>query len=168
MAESATGTPAGDHPGRRALRWAVAAGTFVIGLIVGGVLVGLLSGGGSDVPIATGTPAPASGGPGFSGAPIPTTAGATAEIVVNDACLDALNAAEDVSGTVDDLSQAAADVNLAQLDEVIRRLQPLAPRLQEGLQACHVVTRLPDGSTVSGTPTPSALPTGATATPSTD
>jgi hypothetical protein len=55
---------------------------------------------------------------------------------------------------VDELDQAAADLDTSLLDDVIRRLQPLLPRLRGNLQDCQVVTHLPDGSTVSGTPTP--------------
>ena len=81
--------------------------------------------------------------------------------MVNDACLRALNAAQDIYAAVDDLGEAASQLNAARLDEVIRQLQPLQERLRGNIQDCHVVTRLPDGSTVDSDPSlsPTAAPT---------
>jgi hypothetical protein len=153
--------PAPEPRSQRALRWWLAAGTFVVGLFVGGIVVGLVSGGSTTLP-ATGS------GTGSSspGAALPTTgavrtssAGATAQVVVNEACLRALNAAQDVYGTIGDLADAARQLNAARLDQVIRDLEPLQGRLRQNLSACQVETHLPNGSTTTGTPTGTASPT---------
>lgn len=136
----------------RGARWWLAAGGFVVGLFVGGIAVGLAADGSStDVgaPAATTAPAP--------GSPAPS-AGATGQVVVNSACLRAVNDAQDAYGAVNDLADAASSLNAARLDEIVRRLQPLQSRLQQDLRGCQVVTRLPDGSVSSGPP-PSPAPT---------
>ena len=145
-----------EERSRRALRWWLAAGTFVVGLVVGGIVVGVVAGGS--------TPLPASGATTDSAAPPsgaaptarsgPAASGATAEVVVNQACLRAVNAAQDVYGDIGDLADAARQLNAARLDQVIRDLEPLQARLRQGLEACSVVTRLPDtGSGVPATTT---------------
>jgi hypothetical protein len=160
MADPPTRSPERAGRSRPALRGWLAAATFVVGLFVGGIIVGLLSDEPSLPPAGSSTaeplPAPGTGSilPPSSG----SAAGGTGEVVVNDACLRAVNTAQDVSSAVDDLGEAAAELNAAQLDEVIRRLQPLQDRLQENIEGCEVVTRLPDGFTVTSTPAPSAAP----------
>lgn len=159
MAVAETRSP--DPPGgaRRAVRWGLAAATFVVGLFVGGILVGLLSDDRSLPPEGSVSAEPLPSADGGSPAPRSgSAAGGTAEVLVNDACLRAVNAAQDVFGTVEDLGEAAADLNAARLDEAIRRLQPLQTRLQENLTGCEVRTRLPDGSVVTSTPAPTSSP----------
>jgi hypothetical protein len=159
MADAPTPSPAGARRPSPALRRWLAAVTFVVGLFLGGIVVGLLSDDPSLPPVGTMAEPPASAGAEPTAAPSrgSGTAG-TAEVVVNDACLRAVNAAQDVSGAIDDLGQAAAELNAARLDEVIRRLQPLQGRLQENLEGCKVVTSLPDGSTATSLPSFSGTP----------
>jgi hypothetical protein len=76
--------------------------------------------------------------------------------MVNDACLRAINAAQDVYQQLGDLADAAQHLDAARLDEVIRQLQPLESRLRNSVPDCQVTTRLPNGSVISGTPTPTA------------
>lgn len=143
-------------------RWWAAAGMFVLGLFVGGILVGLVSGGSAALPAAAPTTAPSSTPAPASGSVQTGGAGATGQVVVNDACLRVLNAAQDVYGAINDLGTAVQDLNAARLDEIIRRLQPLQERLRTSGAACKVQTRLPNGSTISGAPetSASATPTG--------
>ena len=155
MADAPTRSPADGARSRPAFRGWLAAITFVVGLFLGGIIVGLLSddpslppAGTTAGPLPSPTAAPSSG----------SAAGGTAEVVVNDACLRAVNTAQDVSGAVDDLGEAAAELDAARLDEVVRRLQPLQDRLQENIEDCEVITRLPDGATVTRTPSPSTAP----------
>ncbi|MGY1669124.1 hypothetical protein [Geodermatophilus sp. SYSU D00710] len=141
-----------DHEPRRWDRgWAgwLSAGTFVLGLLAGVLLVGLL---GQDPP-----PAPRSGSAPASEAGDPTavTAGPTGRVEVNAACLRAFNAAQDIAAAVEDLGAAAAALDAAQLDEVIRRLQPLQARLQENTAACESTGSAPTDA-ASPSPTPSA------------
>lgn len=160
MADAPTRSPAGTGRLRPALRGWLAAATFVFGLFVGGIVVGLLSDGPSLPPAGTSAAEPLPpAGTGSSAAPSSgAAAGGTAEVVVNDACLRAVNNAQDVYAAVEDLGEAAAELNAARLDEAIRRLQPLQTRLQENIAGCQVVTRLPDGSVVTSTPPLSTSP----------
>lgn len=159
MADQPTRSPVPRGRTSRAVRWWLAAVTFVVGLIVGGIAVGLV---GTDPPsFSDGVAADTATPPASSSPAATTSAGATAEVMVNDACLRALNAAQDIYGSVNDLARAAGDLDVARLDEVIRQLQPLQSRLLDNLNACEVQTRLPDGSVVSSAPSVStgAAPT---------
>ncbi|SDX90519.1 hypothetical protein SAMN05661080_01648 [Modestobacter sp. DSM 44400] len=154
MADAETRSPAPEGRSRRAARWWLAAATFVVGLFAGAILVGLLSEGSSALPAAgpAAGPTPSEAAGPTSAQPTSPAAGATAELVVNDACLRALNAAQDIYRSVNDLGEAASQLNAARLDEVIRQLQPLQGRLRENIDDCHVATRLPNGSLVDADP----------------
>jgi hypothetical protein len=147
----------GDRRDRGWTRW-LATGTFVLGLAAGVLLAGLL---GQDPPV----PTTAQGAPA-AGAAAPTNSDEpTGGLEVDPACLLALNAAQDVAGTVDDLGAAAAALDAAQLDEVVRRLQPLQERLEVNTAACDAIASVPTGSapatpTAPGSPTAPASPTG--------
>src|SRR5690348_7870058 len=106
MAETEEGPATRRTWSGRAARWWAAAGAFVVGLLVGGVLVGVFAGG--STPLPAGTTAQPSQGASPVGSPTPTPAGATGQVTVNQACLRALNAAQDIYGTLDDLGNAAA------------------------------------------------------------
>ena len=155
MSEEGTRSPEPDGGVlRRALRWWALTGVFLAGLIVGAVVVALLPGGSSvpprDDPGAAETSAP-------DGSAAPTTdvpASATGELVVNGACLRAINAAQDTVDVVDDLGEAIAEFNSARLDEVVRRLQPLQRRLQENVEECEVVGQVPTESPDEGAAPP--------------
>jgi hypothetical protein len=142
--------PAGGRD-RGWTRW-LAAGTFVLGLVAGVLLVGLL---GQDSPVATTAQATESGPVAGPTGPAEPPGG----VAVNEACLRAINAARDIAATVDDLGAAAAALDAAQLDEVIRRLQPLQDRLRASSAACEATGSVP---ATTGAPTPTAPPTGAT------
>lgn len=149
---------------RRALRWSVAAITFVVGLIVGGVLVGIVAGRSTQVPEASGSGS-ASSSPATPSAPASSSAAASAQVEVNQACLRSINAAQDVYQQLDALAQAAQKFDARRLDEVIRNLQPLEQRLRDSVPACQVTTRLPDGSVISGAPGSGAPSSPATTSP---
>ncbi|GAA4749340.1 hypothetical protein GCM10023328_34920 [Modestobacter marinus] len=151
-------SPVRDERSGRAVRWWLAAAAFVLGVFGGGLLVGLLSEGSAPVPQA----APAA--PATDGAvPLPAAppTGETAEVVVNAACLRAVNGAQDVVAVIDDLGEAVSEFNAARLDEVVRRLQPLQGRLAGDIAGCQVVSEVAP-ATPSGTPsgTPTGTPTG--------
>ncbi|MCZ2836575.1 hypothetical protein [Modestobacter sp. VKM Ac-2985] len=162
------GPPASRTGTGRAVRWWLAAATFVAGLFVGGLLVGLLSEGSAPVPVA------AQDAPGTDGAvPLPEApaTGETAEVVVNAACLRAVNGAQDVVAVIDDLGEAVSEFNAARLDEVVRRLQPLQGRLSADIAGCQVVSEVQEATppaTPTGTPagTPAGTPPGEPVPPS--
>lgn len=143
----------GDGVSRKADRgWTgwLATGAFVLGLVAGVLLLGLLGQDPPTAPVAQGAaPAP---GPGASSG----SGGETGRIEVNAACLRAINAAEDIAAAVEDLGSAAAVLDAAQLDEVVRRLQPLQDRLQENTAACEVTGSTPSESAGAS---PTASPT---------
>ena len=145
MADSTTRSPEGRRWFPRALRWWAAGLTFVVGLLAGGLIVGLL-GGGATIPSGAdvaGTPTTESGGApqSDSGAP----AGATGEVAVNAACLRAVNAAQDVFDVVQNLGEALSSFNAGRLDEIVRQLQPLQERLKSNLEDCDVATEITGG-----------------------
>lgn len=140
-------------------RW-LATGTFVLGLAAGVLLVGLL---GEDAPVATTAQGAVVSEPA---APPPGPAEPTGPVVVNAACLRALNAARDIAATVDDLGAAAASLDAARLDEVVRRLQPLQQRLQAETAACEATGSVPTGTAAPSAPTtPPTTPPTAPASP---
>jgi hypothetical protein len=140
-----------ERPGSAWSRW-LAAGTFVVGLVTGALLVGLL---GQDPPVAPTVQQarPTDAEPGSSPTGLPDGTDGTR---VNTACLRAINAAQDIAAVVDDLGAAAAALDAARLDEVIRQLQPLQERLQENSADCEV-TGPPTGAQEPASP--SASPT---------
>ena len=156
--DAGSSSPDPDERSGRAVRWWVAAATFVLGVFVGGLVVGLLDDGSAPVPVAT----PA--GPATDvGVPLPDAppTGETAEVVVNAACLRAVNGAQDVVAAIDELGEAVGEFNAARLDEVIRQLQPLQGRLSGDIAGCQVVSEVAE-ATPPGTPTGTApgTPTG--------
>ena len=140
----------GNRRGRPWYTW-LASGTFVLGILVGVLLLGLLS----ATPPALSAEQEESASDGDASSVPP---GATAEIRVNEACLRAINAARDIASAVEDLGTAAAALDTAQLDEAIRRMQPLQDRLQENSSTCETT------GTAPGEDVPD--PTGSPATPS--
>jgi hypothetical protein len=138
-------------PRRRRSRWWLAVLTFVVGVVVGVLIVGFLdmrspldsSAARSTPPMS---PSPADG----EGVP------AAASAQVNAACLRVINEAQDVATILSEVGPAITAVNLQQLDDVVRRLQSIQARLEDDLRDCEV------DAEVSRTPTavPSPLSTG--------
>ncbi len=140
MAQAAPPKPGGQRT-RPWYAW-LAVGTFVLGLMVGVLALGLLREGpaaelAQQVEQGSGRQAPSA------------SSGATAGIRVNEACLRAINAARDIGSAVEDLGAAAAALDTAQLDEAIRRLQPLQERLEENAATCETVGAV-SGEDVTG------------------
>ena len=166
-------TPAESHPGpppKRAAGWFLAAGTFIAGLLIGAVAVGLFSEG-SPVPQATAAGGQTSTSASASRGTTEGTgaSGATAQVTVNDACLQALTAAQEAATNINAIADAAKNFDARRLDEIVRGLQPLEQRLNDDIAACNVTSELPNGVIVSGatTPTPaqSSSSSAAPATP---
>lgn len=148
-------------------RWLLA-GTFVVGVIVGIVVVGLLSLSAPEFLSANQREA----------SPSPTKFNpveVSAEVRVNAACLRVINEAQDMYAALNGVDQAVTDVNLKQLDDIVRQLQPVQPRLERDLRDCRVdatadnpsgipsaSTQLPPSSTpapTNGAPLPTPAPT---------
>lgn len=151
--------PPGDEHRRRhdapaARWWWLAAGTFLIGVIAGGLVVGFAGWGAADatVAVSTSSVAPSSA----ISAPTPAfTPGLTGQITVNTACLAAINDAQQAFDRVGELVGALKSFNPGAIDDVIRQLQPLQSRLRNDLGSCNVITQLPNGGLTTVTPGPS-------------
>lgn len=162
MTHPTTGSSRVPRSPRRAARWWLAAGTFVLGLAAGVIITGLLASD-SSIPIAGRTVSPdtalsttavvgsmaSASSSSSSSAP-----GASVQIVVNEACLRAINEGQDAYNAINKIGDAVRDLNLTTLDDIIRQLQPLQGALRADVSGCHVTSRLPDGSLIS-----TALPT---------
>ncbi len=168
MAKTPRRARSGGSGLNRAGQWWLAAGALMIGIVVGAIAVGLLSEGSpSPSQLQAEATSSAAGSAGSSIAVSETAAsGATAEVIVNDACLRAVNAAQNALSAFQDIGEAARNFNAAELDSIIRRLQPLQSGLLDDVNACKVTTRLPNGVTVAsslpGTPTSTTSTTDST------
>jgi hypothetical protein len=145
MAQAPSPERRSERPSRAWSGW-LAAGTFVVGLVAGALLVGLL---GQDPPVA---PTVQETQPTVPVSPPTGTADGTPGTRVNAACLRAINAAQDIAAAVGDRGAAAAALDAAALDEEIRRLQPLQQRLREDSADCEVAGG-PAPSTSTASPT---------------
>ncbi|MGY1984744.1 hypothetical protein ACI792_00790 [Blastococcus sp. SYSU DS0669] len=163
MAETGTRSPVPQEGWRRVLRWWGRTGAFLGGLVVGVVIAGLLSQGS----VLVAAPVPTNPDAALPGADLGEESGATGQLTVDDDCLQAVNAAEDIAQLVDELGEAIAEFNAARLDEIVRRLQPLQRQLQNSIDTCEVGAGVPDGPSVA-VPTGVAPPTGSAAPGSPD
>ena len=152
-----TGPAPAAPTGRRAAWWWLAGGTFVVGLLVGVLVAGLLIRNAPEPGSSAGATPSTGEDPAVTSAATTTgVSGATVEILVNEACLRALNAAQDAYGAIERVGGAIVDLDFAELDAIVRQLQPLQAALRNDVSACQVSTRLPDGSLVTSSvqPTP--------------
>lgn len=164
MVDTTTRSPDGRRWFPRALRWWAAGVTFVIGLLAGALLVGLLSGGGTTSPGAPVAAAPTRESGGAQSSESGAPAGATGSVSVDAACLRAVNAAQDVAYVMRGLGEALSTFNAARLDEIVGELQPLQDRLQGSLADCDVATGITGGAAGgSSTPRTAATPKTGTA-----
>lgn len=145
--EPQAGTPAE----RDRSPWWLAAVTFVVGLVVGIVTVGLLNAGTPDFVTANEPEATDA-----ATSPAPTSASAGVQAQVNAACLRVINEAQDTNTVLADVLQATKDVDLRKLDEIVRQLQAIQPRAARDLKACRVDTGVTGGSTGGPTSEPTS------------
>jgi hypothetical protein len=144
-------------PAQRRSRWWIAALTFVAGMVVGVLVVGLLDTRKPDFLSAGNSAPPAT--------PSPTTSQvvpAAGSAQVNAACLRVINEAQDVTIILGEVGQAVSGVDLQQLDDIVRRLQSIQPRLQRDLGDCKVeanASGMPSAEEASASPTPAATAT---------
>jgi hypothetical protein len=140
----------------RRLRWWISGITFVGGVVVGMLAVGLLSASnpsfGAAGPDPNGPTANSAATPGGS---IPVVAQAQ----VNAACLSVINEAQDLAAILTGLDDAVTDVDLQHLDDIVRQIQPIQPRLSRDLQDCEIDAELVNPSGTPATPSPSPVPT---------
>jgi hypothetical protein len=132
------------------------AGGFVLGVVVGVLLVGLLRLGNPEFPTVTAPSAtlvPSESATASSSTTVAGGAGAE----VNAACLRVIQEAREVYDIIGGVGTAAADVDLRQLNEIVRQLEPIRTRLGGDLSECQVdtsVSRAPAESPASPQMTP--------------
>jgi hypothetical protein len=158
--------PADDvtMPPQRRSRWWIAVLTFVVGVVVGVLVVGFLD---KTAPDFSAAPSGPPTGPSPAGS---QSVPAAASAQVNAACLRVINEAQDVATILSEVGPAITAVNLQQLDDIVRRLESIQARLDDDLRNCKVEAQVNGTSTPvpsplstverSGSPTP--LPTPST------
>jgi hypothetical protein len=149
MAEPAP-PPVARRRGGGPFAWILAGIAFVIGIGAGAVAVALLSEDSERLPATATTtvtaPPPAGAASGTESAAV------TAQITVNEACIEAINAVQDAYDAITELGEAAKQFDIARLDAIVQRLQPIQTNLQNDIAACNVTTDI-------SAFTPSASPT---------
>jgi hypothetical protein len=143
-------------PTRRRSRWWIPVLTFVAGIAVGVLIVGLLD---TSTPDFSALQSTAPTTPSPAGPPPPSEAGAR----VNAACVRVINQAQDVATILSEVGPALSAVNLQQLDDIVRRLQSIQGRLDDDLRDCKVEADVSGTSSPASSPVPSPS---ATAEPS--
>ncbi len=141
--------------------WLLPALTFLVGLVLGGVVIGALRSGDTST-TAPPTPSASSAVPDSSAST--TTAPAVATVVVPAECLQV---ADDSRGLVDLTQQAAAavrDLDAAKLSDLVRQIDTAQTTLRQHADACRAVEASID---TGATPSETTLTPGATTTPST-
>ena len=134
-------------PTRRRSRWWIPVLTFVAGIAVGVLIVGLLN---TSTPDFSALQSSAPATPSPPAPPPPSEAGAR----VNAACVRVINEAQDVATILSEVGPALSAVNLQQLDDMVRRLQSIQRRLDDDLRDCRVEAEV--SGTSSPVPSPSA------------
>lgn len=137
------GAPAGFTTSGRSV-WLVPALTFLVGLVLGAVVIGVTrSGDGGSTASSTesGSSATASATP--SAAPSGRD-GAT--IVVPGQCLKLADGTQSALDLVSKAAQAARDLNASQLNTVVRQLQDQQSQLQSLATACRSGTSVTSAS----------------------
>jgi hypothetical protein len=148
-------------PNQRRSRWWIAVLTFVVGVGVGVLAVGLLDTSRPDFQPSSESAPPTTQPTGVQSVPVAASA------QVNAACLRVINEAQDVSSVLSEVGPAVTTVDLQQLDDIVRRLQSIQPRLERDLSDCRVETAVvntpspgPSASpSTSATPSATAVPT---------
>lgn len=131
--------------------WWLAAAAFVVGVAVGAVTVGLLSEGSSDRQAMTAQdPTTATSNPTQT-PDAASSAAASGQVTVNQACLDAVTAAQAAYSAIDDIAEAAQQLDARRLDEIVRSLQPLQDQLTDNVDACNITATLPDDPSTPST-----------------
>jgi hypothetical protein len=144
----------------RRSRWWIAVLTFVAGIAVGVLIVGLLDATTPEfsavrsAPPATPSPTETQSVPG----------GGSAR--VNAACLRVIKGAQDINTILSEVGPAITAVNLQQLDDIVRRLQSLQTGLEKDLRDCKVDTEVSNTQSAEPPASPTPEPSASTQSPS--
>ena len=129
-------------------RWFIPVITFVVGLLLGGLVIGALRSGdsGSTAPDASTTPTGSATVPGSGGTAAPTTA----TVVVPAECLKVSEDASALNDLVRRAVTAARDLDASALSAVVREIDTAQAALRQHAEACKNVQ-----ASITGGATPS-------------
>lgn len=115
-------------------RWFIPVITFVVGLLLGGLVIGALRSGdsGSTAPDAATTPTGSASVPGSGSTASPTTA----TVVVPAECLKVSDDATAVNDLVRRAVTAARDLDASALSAVVREIDTAQTALRQHAEAC--------------------------------
>lgn len=113
--------------------WLVPAATFLVGLLLGGVVVGV-SGSGDDTGAGPKAPSSPTASPTTSGDASPRPA---ATVTVPGACLEVADSTQQLLSLVQDAVAAARDLDASRLSSIVRQLQEAQSGLQQQAEACR-------------------------------
>lgn len=135
--------------------WLLPALTFLGGVALGGVVVGVGFAGGDS------TPTQVTASPSTLAAPT-TSPGANADVQVTvpGPCLDAADAAAQVARQLDEVANAAKNLDARRLQEIVNGFQQLQPKVQREAAQCRQLAgdRLQQGQLVTPVPSPTGTP----------
>ncbi|GAA5029553.1 hypothetical protein GCM10023258_26040 [Terrabacter aeriphilus] len=158
--EGETGTTSGIPTQTVGARWwFIPAITFLVGLLLGGVVIGVLRPG---TPDATAGVSPSSSAPTSDAGPTGTRAASTATVVVPAECLEVAQDSQSLVELTKEAAGAARDLDAGKLSEVVRQIDTAQTTLRTHADACRAVdASLTSGATPSVT-TSSDVPVGET------
>ncbi len=129
-AGSTTSAPHGSPRG--GMSWLIPALTFLVGLLLGAVVMGV-SGNGDDVDVAT---SPTTTDPVVAATASPS-ARPDATVTVPGSCLDVADSAEELGELIGDAAGAAQELDASGLSSIVRELQESQTGLEEKADACR-------------------------------
>ncbi len=121
-----TASAAHDSP-RGGMSWLIPALTFLVGLLLGAVVMGV-SGNGDDVDVATSPVVAATASP---------SARPDATVTVPGSCLEVADSAEELGELVGDAAGAAQELDASGLSSIVRELQESQTGLEKKADACR-------------------------------
>lgn len=156
--ESSDGTGGEARASSSTWTWLLPVLTFLVGCVLGGVVV---AAGGSDADgERTAAPTPATTADQEEDGADPSPGPTDLVVRVPQSCLDAADGATEATGQVDDVVAAVRDLDARRLQEIVDRIQQVQPRVQRLAEQCRSVAgqRLQDGELATSAPVPSPTP----------
>ena len=124
-------------------RWFIPVITFVVGLLLGGLVIGALRSGdsGTASPVTSASPTASATGTGGTAAPT------TATVVVPAECLQVSDDAAALNDLAKRAVTAARDLNASELSGVVREIDTAQKALRQHADACRKVQAAITGGT---------------------
>ncbi len=137
-------------------RWFIPVITFVVGLLLGGLVIWAVRSGdsGTASPDASASPTVSATGPGSGGTAAPTTA----SVVVPAECLKLSDDASALNDLARRAVTAARDLNATELSTVVREIDTAQTALRQHADACRNVQATITGGAIPSATTPEPSP----------